>query len=42
MEIHLPKQKQGVAYVNKLTCCGSRIILVERLHNIIPNLDNFL
>ena len=35
------KQTQGVAYVNKLTCNGFRIIFVERFHNILPNLDNF-
>ena len=26
------KQTQGVAYVNKLTCCGFRMIIVERSH----------
>ena len=27
-------------YVKRLTCCGFRILFVERFHNIIPNLDN--
>ena len=34
------KQTQGVAYVNKVICCGFNIIFVERLHKIFPNLDD--